>query len=102
MLYRGEQYTHRYPLCWRCKTELVFRLVDEWFIAMDELRETDDGRHARRSTGCPSFGMDRELDWLAQHGRLDDLQEALLGPGAADLECDDMRRLRGDRLARTS
>ena len=29
----AEQYTHRYPVCWRCNTELVFRLVDEWFIA---------------------------------------------------------------------
>ena len=24
----------RYPHCWRCKTELLFRLVDEWFIDM--------------------------------------------------------------------
>src|SRR5947208_8043685 len=23
---------HRYPICWRCKTPLVFRLVDDWFI----------------------------------------------------------------------
>ena len=37
MLYRVEPYTHRYPICWRCKTELVFRLVDEWFISMGEL-----------------------------------------------------------------
>ena len=25
-------------ICWRCGTELVFRLVDEWYISMDELR----------------------------------------------------------------
>jgi len=25
---------HSYPHCWRCKTELLFRLVDEWFIDM--------------------------------------------------------------------
>ena len=38
---------------------------------------------------------------LAQeHGRLDDLQEALLGPGAADLGGRGDRRFRGDRLAR--
>jgi isoleucyl-tRNA synthetase len=35
LLYRAEQYRHRYPVCWRCNTDLVFRLVDEWFIAMD-------------------------------------------------------------------
>ena len=38
VLYNVEEYIHRYPTCWRCKTELVFRLVDEWFISMDELR----------------------------------------------------------------
>ena len=51
LLYRGEQYTHRYPTCWRCNTDLVFRLVDEWFISMDRPARADDGRHARRSTG---------------------------------------------------
>ena len=29
-----EKYPHSYPHCWRCKTELLFRLVDEWFIDM--------------------------------------------------------------------
>ena len=36
ILFNVEPYTHRYPTCWRCKTELVFRLVDEWFISMGE------------------------------------------------------------------
>ncbi len=35
LLYRVQDYTHRYPTCWRCGSELVFRLVDEWFISMD-------------------------------------------------------------------
>ena len=52
VLYRGEHYTHRYPVCWRCGTDLVFRLVDEWFIAMDELRAADDGRHAPGQLGA--------------------------------------------------
>ncbi len=30
-------YPHRYPHCWRCGTELVYRLVDEWYISMGEL-----------------------------------------------------------------
>lgn len=63
LLYQVEPYTHRYPTCWRCKTELVFRLVDEWFINMDELRPVlmDVTRQIR---WIPSFGLERELDWL--------------------------------------
>ncbi|MFL5628269.1 MAG: isoleucine--tRNA ligase [Ktedonobacteraceae bacterium] len=63
LLYRSQNYKHRYPTCWRCKTELIFRLVDEWFISMEELRyEIMDV--VRQITWIPSFGYDREMDWL--------------------------------------
>ncbi|MFV2015198.1 MAG: class I tRNA ligase family protein, partial [Candidatus Heimdallarchaeota archaeon] len=38
LLLTSENYSHRYPHCWRCKEELVFRLVEEWFISTDEIR----------------------------------------------------------------
>jgi len=63
LLYKIEDYTHRYPVCWRCGTELVFRLVDEWFISMDELRH-DMMRVTENIRWIPPFGLDRELDWL--------------------------------------
>ena len=63
LLYHVEDYTHRYPICWRCKTELVFRLVDEWFISMDDLRY-QMMEVTKRIRWIPSFGLDRELDWL--------------------------------------
>ena len=63
VLYRLEEYTHRYPVCWRCETEVVFRLVDEWFISMDELRDLVS-RVTRKVTWVPAFGLQRELDWL--------------------------------------
>ena len=37
-LYKTHQYTHSYPVCWRCKTEVVFRLVQEWYIKTDEIK----------------------------------------------------------------
>ena len=64
LLYRAEQFRHRYPVCWRCNTDLVFRLVDEWFIAMDDLRQPMMDA-TRQIAWHPSFGLDRELDWLA-------------------------------------
>ncbi len=63
LLYHVERYAHRYPVCWRCDTELVFRLVSEWFISMNELRYLimDVTKKIR---WIPDFGMKRELDWL--------------------------------------
>lgn len=63
LLYRSEPYTHRYPVCWRCGSELVFRVVDEWFVAMDPVREAMMAV-ARRIRWIPAFGLERELDWL--------------------------------------
>ncbi|MCK4546118.1 MAG: isoleucine--tRNA ligase [Candidatus Eisenbacteria sp.] len=54
---------HRYPVCWRCSSELVFRLVDEWFISMDKLRH-EIMEVTRKIRWMPGFGMEREIDWL--------------------------------------
>jgi isoleucyl-tRNA synthetase len=78
--YRLETITHRYPHCWRCGTPLVFRLVDEWYISMgsvyDRPREQLTAAEVDASLRyqimdvirdikwIPSFGYERELDWL--------------------------------------
>ncbi len=65
LLVAREGYRHSYPVCWRCGTQVVFRLVDEWFISMDPLRaELSDS--TRRARWLPdSIGLEeRELDWL--------------------------------------
>ncbi|HYM70492.1 MAG TPA: class I tRNA ligase family protein, partial [bacterium] len=63
LLYRADDYTHRYPMCWRCGSELVFRLVDEWFLSMEPLREPMMAV-TRKIRWLPEFGLERELDWL--------------------------------------
>ncbi|MDP2735558.1 MAG: isoleucine--tRNA ligase, partial [bacterium] len=67
LLFKSESYTHRYPVCWRCGTELLFRLVDEWYISMEELRQPMM-RITKTINWIPSFGLDRELDWLKNMG----------------------------------
>lgn len=63
ILYRQETISHRYPVCWRHGSELVFRLVDEWFIKMDELRH-QIADITRRCRWLPDYGEQLELDWL--------------------------------------
>jgi isoleucyl-tRNA synthetase len=74
-LHKTMQYTHRYPACWRCKAELVWKVAEEWYIAMDRpsLKATDGKltlreqmiETAKMIDWHPSFGLDRELDWLS-------------------------------------
>jgi isoleucyl-tRNA synthetase len=61
-----EKYPHRYPHCWRCKTELLYRLVDEWFIGMSWRQEIMNV--CRDIRWIPGDGLDRELDWLKNMG----------------------------------
>jgi isoleucyl-tRNA synthetase len=93
-IYKTENYTHRYPACWRCKTELVWKVTDEWYIAMDtpskvkkksqeviiekwsgeeeQVKTPPDTRTlrermkvvAQKINWLPVFGLDREMDWL--------------------------------------
>jgi len=69
LLVAKETYAHSYPHCWRCSTQLIFRLVDEWFIATDPLREPV-GASTRAMTWLPpGIGLEeRELDWLRNMG----------------------------------
>jgi isoleucyl-tRNA synthetase len=66
LLLAVERYPHNYPHCWRCKTELLFRLVDEWYISMSWRDEIMRVCHDIR--WIPDFGLERELDWLRHMG----------------------------------
>src|SRR3954466_7715475 len=35
-LFAKERYTHSYPHCWRSKTPIIFRAVDQWFVRLDQ------------------------------------------------------------------
>ena len=63
ILYKKEKISHRYPVCWRHGSELVFRLVDEWFIRMNELRH-QIMEITKKIRWMPDYGEQLELDWL--------------------------------------
>ncbi len=60
-----EEYPHVYPHCWRTGEELVFRLVDEWFINMDWREEIKDVTRAIEWLPESIQGQDREVEWLS-------------------------------------
>ena len=44
-LLHQENYHHSYPHCWRSKTPIIFRAMDQWFIKIDHV--VSDTRHVR-------------------------------------------------------
>ncbi len=67
LLYVAADYTHRYPVCWRCASELVFKLADEWFISANEIRPLMI-QAARQVEWVPDWAGKRMEDWLNNMG----------------------------------
>ncbi len=66
ILLHSEKYPHVYPHCWRSGDELVFRIVDEWYINMDwrgNIKKIVDDIN-----WIPEWGRDREHEWLDNMG----------------------------------
>ncbi|MBS3152388.1 isoleucine--tRNA ligase [Candidatus Woesearchaeota archaeon] len=62
-IFAVENYKHRYPICWRCKEELVFRLDSSWFIACDEIRPIMK-KEAAKVEWYPEHTGKLMQDWL--------------------------------------
>jgi isoleucyl-tRNA synthetase len=63
LLVSAGEITHRYPECWRCHTPLIFRVSDDWFISVDQIREPM--REANRTVEwTPAYMGSRMDDWL--------------------------------------
>jgi isoleucyl-tRNA synthetase len=58
---------HRYPICWRCKTPLVFRVVDDWFISAQEIRQPMLDANDTVAWTPPQYKK-RMDDWLRNMG----------------------------------
>jgi isoleucyl-tRNA synthetase len=67
LLVEAKQHQHRYPECWRCHTALIFRLSDDWFIGVDEIRRPLLEANATVEWTPPYMGK-RMDDWLRNMG----------------------------------
>jgi isoleucyl-tRNA synthetase len=59
-LVKGEMVAHQYPHCWRCKSPLIFRATEQWFLRVDQ---ADLRQRALREIAAvrwvPPWGQDR-------------------------------------------
>jgi isoleucyl-tRNA synthetase len=67
LLVEAGRIVHRYPTCWRCGTPLLFRVVDDWFISCDEIRQPMLEANAQVEW-TPAFYSKRMDDWLRNMG----------------------------------
>ena len=63
LLYDAGTIHHRYPECWRCHTPLLFRISDDWFISVDEIRQPMRDANADVEW-TPDYMGRRMDDWL--------------------------------------
>ena len=54
---------HAYPHCWRCDTPLIFRVADDWLIAVDGVRQQLLDENAKVEWTPAQYGK-RMDDWL--------------------------------------
>ena len=55
---------HQYPVCWRCKTPLLFISVDEWFYAVEKIKDKMYEEN-EKVYWYPSWAKDRFADWIS-------------------------------------
>ena len=39
LMYRVETIEHRYGVCWRCKTPIIYRATKQWFLKVTEIKQ---------------------------------------------------------------
>jgi isoleucyl-tRNA synthetase len=67
LLVEAGTYEHSYPHCWRCATPLIFRISDDWFIAVDEVRQNLLDANGEVEWTPAQYGK-RMDDWLRNLG----------------------------------
>ena len=59
-LLHQENYHHSYPHCWRSKTPIIFRAMDQWFIEIDHEKFREQAlAEINRVNWIPDWGMNR-------------------------------------------
>jgi isoleucyl-tRNA synthetase len=59
-LLASEKISHSYPHCWRCKSPVLFRATEQWFISMEKNGLRDKAlEYINKVQWVPGWGIDR-------------------------------------------
>jgi len=64
-MFHASKLIHSYPLCWRCKTPLIYRMSRQWFLKMDILRE-NILKANKAVRWLPDFARERYLSVISE------------------------------------
>ncbi len=87
LLYKVEDYTHSYPICWRCKEPIVFRAEENWFIGASEIRPKMI-KETRKVKWYPGYVGKLMEDWLRNMGDWNISRKRYFGLPLPFYECD--------------
>ncbi|MBI2989979.1 MAG: isoleucine--tRNA ligase [Candidatus Magasanikbacteria bacterium] len=65
LLFNRQQYTHSYPHCWRCDTQLFYNAISAWFINIQKIKDR-------------LVELNKDINWYPEHlknGRFLDILE---------------------------
>lgn len=68
LLISSGQITHRYPICWRCKSPLLFRSTTQWFLDLSKIKDKLFEKNYEEVDWIPSWTRDRFLDGVKKVG----------------------------------
>lgn len=54
---------HSYPVCWRCKSPLIFRMSNQWFLKIDKVKN-NILRSNENVKWLPEYAKDRFKTWV--------------------------------------
>lgn len=60
----SSQIEHSYPLCWRCKNPLIYRMSNQWFLKVEPIKEVMLEAN-ERVRWQPDFAQERFRSWVA-------------------------------------
>ena len=65
LLFKEEKITHKYPVCWRCKTPLIFRATTQWFITISKLKNKMINESEKVNWVPEWAGKSRFKNWIS-------------------------------------